>query len=259
MWKKTSLISILVILVWLSLHILLRTKNSKDVLVIYHRGNGNHTPENTLVAVNQAIDSKADLIEIDVRRSADGVLMLMHDRTIDRTTNSTGEFDQLSFDEIRTLDAGSYFSPNFTGEPVPTLDEVLEAIKASSATLVLEVKDPQRYPGIEKQITDILQEKGITDQAIVVSFDQDWLQGLHDTAPGLSLGFLSVYPAPVPPRNNIVYTHWASLLVDPTLLPRLHHKGYTVWAWTVDQSWSMRALEWLGVDAFVTNVPELHE
>src|SRR5258707_15216110 len=100
--------------------------SSKRIMVIAHRGEHLHHPENTMAAFQAAIDAGADYFELDVRTTSDGKFVIMHDNTLDRTTNGTGEVYKHTFDEIRALDAGAKFSPAFAGTKVPTLDEALE-------------------------------------------------------------------------------------------------------------------------------------
>src|SRR3984885_10955009 len=99
---------------------------NKKIMDISHRGEHLHHPENTLPAFQAAIDAGADYFELDVRTTSDGKLVLMHDSTVDRTTNGTGEVHNLTFDQIRALDAGAKFSQNFVGTKIPTLDEAFD-------------------------------------------------------------------------------------------------------------------------------------
>src|ERR1700733_10921029 len=101
-------------------------EDGKTIKVISHRGEHLHHPENTLPAFQAAIDAGADYFELDVRTTSDGKLVLMHDSTVDRTTNGTGEVHNLTFDQIRALDAGAKFSQNFVGTKIPTLDEAFD-------------------------------------------------------------------------------------------------------------------------------------
>jgi len=246
------------VFLWGGLLVLLRSDSLESPALICHRGLAGWAPENTLAAMREAIRRGAQFAEVDVRRSADGVIVLMHDETVDRTTGGQGRVDGLTWDEISKLDAGSHFSPVFAGEPVPTLDQVLALVASSSVTLVLEVKQPDRYPGIALQVADVLQESNLHDRVVVVSFDHDWLNRLSDLMPTARVGYLQVHPG-IPRRmsgNDVLDVHWSGVLLDPTLIRRAHRQGHQVWVWTVNDARLMRLLVWLGVDGITTDHPE---
>lgn len=231
----------------------------ENPIMISHRGAAGLAPENTLASIREAIRQGAQFTEVDVQRAADGVLVLMHDRTVNRTTDGRGAIRELTWDEISELDAGSSFSPEFAGEPVPSLDSVLELIRESPVNLVLEAKSPDLYPGIEQQIAETIQRFDVHDRVIVVSFDHGWLERFHELASDISTGYLWVWPRNTPqiPRAKIVDVYWASVILDPTLVRRMHRQGYQIWAWTVNNARLMRLLTWLGVDGITTDHPEV--
>jgi glycerophosphoryl diester phosphodiesterase len=246
------------VFLWGGLLVLLRSDPLERPALICHRGLAGWAPENTLAAMREAISRGAQFAEVDVRRSVDGVIVLMHDETVDRTTDGQGRVDELTWDEISKLDAGSHFSPVFVGEPVPTLDEALALVASSTVTLVLEVKQPSRYPGIALQVADVLGESDLHDRVVVVSFDHDWLNRLGDLMPAARVGYLQVHPG-IPRRmygNGVLDVHWSGVLLDPTLIRRAHRQGHRIWVWTVNDAWLMRLLVWLGVDGITTDHPE---
>jgi glycerophosphoryl diester phosphodiesterase len=227
--------------------------------MISHRGARALAPENTLAGVSEAIDRGALFIEVDVQRTADGVLVVIHDNTVDRTTEGTGEVGELTYDEMGSLDAGSHFSTEFAGAPIPTLDAILELVAEKQVTLVLEAKNPGLYPGIEQQIAEALQRFEVQDRVIVISFDHDWLKRFHGAAPQVRLGKLWVWMGrsePLP-MTQLVDVYWLSVIVDPTLVKRAHAQGYEVVVWTVNDPWAMKLLLWLGVDGITTDRPDL--
>lgn len=227
--------------------------------MISHRGAAGLAPENTLASIREAITQGAQFIEVDVQRSADGVLVLMHDQTVNRTTDARGAIRELTWDEISKLDAGSSFSPEFAGEPVPSLDSMLELIRDSPVNLVLEAKNPGLYPGIEQQIAETIQRFDTNDHVIVVSLDHGWLERFYELASDISIGYLWVWPCNTPqiPTAQTVVVHWVSVILDPTLVRRMHRQGYQVWVWTVNNVRLMRLLIWLGVDGITTDHPEV--
>jgi glycerophosphoryl diester phosphodiesterase len=246
------------VFLWGGLLVLLRSDPLERPALICHRGLAGWAPENTLAAMREAISRGAQFAEVDVRRSVDGVIVLMHDETVDRTTDGQGRVDELTWDEISKLDAGSHFSPVFVGEPVPTLDEALALVASSTVTLVLEVKQPSRYPGIALQVADVLGESDLHDRVVVVSFDHDWLNRLGDLMPAARVGYLQVHPG-IPRRmsgDGVLDVHWSGVLLDPTLIRRAHRQGHRIWVWTVNDARLMRLLVWLGVDGITTDYPE---
>jgi len=241
------------------LYLVLRSRPLRGPFMVSHRGARALAPENTLAGVSGAIDRGAVFIEVDVQRSADGVLVVIHDNTVDRTTDGTGKVGELTYDEIGRLDAGSHFSTEFAGEPIPTLDAILELVAAKQVTLVLEAKSPELYPGIEQQIAEALQRFEVQDRVIVISFDHDWLERFHEAAPQVRLGELWTWmrrSRPLP-MTRLVDVYWPSVIVDPTLVKRAHAQGYEVVVWTVNNPWAMKLLLWLGVDGITTDRPDL--
>lgn len=227
--------------------------------IIAHRGGAALAPENTLAAIREGLRLGAQAVEVDVRRTADGELVLMHDERVGRTTDGTGVVGELTWDEISQLDAGSHFSPRFAGEPVPTLDAALAVIVEHGATLMLEVKYGPRYPGIERQIAETIERHHAQERVVVISFDHDWLADFHRAAPDVAVGPLWFRPGADPriPNTQLVSVQWASVFLRPGFVRRTHRQGYQALVWTVDDARLMRLLLWLGVDGIVTNRPDL--
>ncbi|WP_422376100.1 glycerophosphodiester phosphodiesterase [Roseibium sp.] len=138
----------------------------KQAMVVCHRGASLWAPENTLASLEKAIEMGAEAVELDVRPSRDGILYVMHDATVDRTTNGSGRISDLTSAEIDALDAGIWFGPDFAGEQVPRLDRFLDACKGRIATYV-EIKDGD--PG---EVRDMLAVRGMLSEAWTFSFDQ---------------------------------------------------------------------------------------
>lgn len=231
----------------------------EGVYAVSHRGAAALAPENTLAAVEAGVGSGAPYIEIDVRLTSDGVPVLMHDGSLDGTTDGTGYVKERTLEYVRGLDAGGRFSREFKGEPVPGLDEVLAYMKGTRSTLVIEVKSPDDYPGIGAALLSSLKKYGMEGRVVVVSFDAGWIEGFGRLAPGVPLGVLYVYPFALPSPVEVEYTSvfWPAYALDPTLAWRLKRAGYKVWAWNVDNPWVARFLAWKGVDGLVLDRPGL--
>ncbi|KAB2854067.1 MAG: glycerophosphodiester phosphodiesterase, partial [Anaerolineae bacterium] len=122
---------------------------SKKPFVVGHRGASGLAPENTLPALEAGIAAGANLVEVDVQRTTDGVLIIFHDDSLERLTNGKGVVAQKSLAELKALDAGSHFSPQYAGTTLPTLDEALALVMSKGKHLVIEAKSPADFPGME--------------------------------------------------------------------------------------------------------------
>jgi glycerophosphoryl diester phosphodiesterase len=174
---------------------------SSRVLVIAHRGFSDIAPENTVPAMRAAAAAGADLVEFDVQRTADGHLIVVHDSTFARTTDVARVFPRRAADpvgsftlaEVRRLDAGSWKGPQFVGVRVPTLTEVFAAVRPTRSGLLLELKDPSLYPGMETRVAHDLDAQGFirSGRVIVHSFDAASLEAFHDAAPSVPVGLIT--------------------------------------------------------------------
>ena len=218
------------------------------VLRIGHRGAAGHAPENTLAAIRKGIDLGVDFVEIDVRRTADGALVILHDETVNRTTNGKGRVDRLSLQEIKRLNAGN-------GEAIPTLEEVLKAV-AGRAGLLLELK----IHGVAQQAVETVQEVGFTDPVIYASFLHDELTQLRtfDSKASLMALFGRL------PRDPVVraVTHGASHVglrhdtATRRLVDACHRAGLLVCVYMADNLRDIQHGLTLGVDGVISNYPE---
>lgn len=153
-------------------------KDGKRIEVIAHRGEHLHHPENTLAAFQAAIDAGADYFELDVRTTSDGKFVIMHDNTLDRTTNGTGEVKQHSFDEIRSLDAGIKFSPAFAGTKVPTLDEAFD-LAHGKINVYVDTKNADA-----QQLVDAIVHHDMQDHVVIYG-NPFFLYEVHKIRPSL--------------------------------------------------------------------------
>ncbi len=150
--------------------------------IIAHRGAAADAPENTLVAMRISFDRGVDFVEADLHLTADGVPVLMHDPTIDRTTNGSGNVADLTLAEIKTLDAGSWFGAQFAGEPVPTLEEFLDELTPTNSRALIELKGQWN----DEQVThavELLHERYLVDRVAFESFELENLVRLEELAP----------------------------------------------------------------------------
>lgn len=235
--------------------------DSPRVLVVAHRGNSSRAPENTLAAFNAAIDAGADLIELDYHHTADGVPVVMHDDTLDRTTDARARWQaerillrSKRLAELRELDAGGWFSEAFAGQHVPTLSEALDTIQRGSMTLI------ERKHGDAATCVRLLKEKQLLDQVVVQAFDWRYLADCHRLAPTLVLGALG-HGDVTPERLDEVEKTGARLVVwhqkslDREAIELIHDRGFRAWTFTVNDL--DRAAELIddGIDAIITDIP----
>ncbi len=159
--------------------------SSQRPWIIGHRGAPLEAPENTLSSLELAIRQGADLNEIDLHLSADGQLVVIHDDSVDRTTNGRGQVGDLLFSELRALDAGSWMGPQYRGERIPTLNEALE-LTAGRAGLVLELKHgSDRYPDIECLLARTLAAAGRREDVIVMSRSREAIRRINSLSPDI--------------------------------------------------------------------------
>jgi glycerophosphoryl diester phosphodiesterase len=163
--------------------------SSARTRVIAHRGFSGAAPENTLAAVRAAIRIEADMVEIDVTLTADNHVVVIHDETVDRTTNGAGEASNFTLAEIQKLDAGSWFDPAFAGEAVPALDEVLVEVEGR-ILLNVEIKSEAVARGVVGRVVSAIREHGMMGQVVVSSFSPDALAEMHAVAPEIRTAVL---------------------------------------------------------------------
>jgi glycerophosphoryl diester phosphodiesterase len=159
------------------------------VRVIAHRGFSGAAPENTLAAIRAAIEIGADMAEIDVTLSADGRVVVIHDDTVDRTTDGRGAVSGHTLAELQRLDAGAWYAPQFAGERLPTLDEVLAEVEGR-ILLNVEIKAEAVERGIVRTVAAIVRDRGMNDTVIVSSFSPAALEQMRDIAPEIRTGVL---------------------------------------------------------------------
>ena len=229
-----------------------RARESGAPLVGGHRGNPAEHPENTLASFRSAIELGVDMIECDVHLSADGELVVIHDHTLDRTTDGTGLVARHRLADLRRLDIGG-------GERLPVLAEVCELAR-ERVGLCVEVKQiPVAYPGLEEKLVACLGSLGMVEQTAVISFHHGSVKRLKDLEPRLTVGVLEG-ARPIDPVGlmrgagaDIYAPHYGAM--DPELVEAIYAAGGSVGVWTVDDA---SAVDWCRAcrpDSVFTNRP----
>lgn len=237
---------------------------SRHPQIIAHRGARLVAPENTLPAFAKAIEMGADGIELDVHATKDGKLIVIHNFTLDETTNGIGNVDALTAAELARLDAGSHFDAAFAGTPMPTLDEVFDLVDGRCRVNV-EIKSNNPTGGNEVEpLVEMIRKRNLFDQVIVSSFNPVSLIKCRWVEPKIDLGLLFYEGLPA---------HLASAWMSPIIQPQAVHpwyglvdgafimwareKGVAVNVWTVNDVEEAKRLYALGVDAIITDAPDL--
>jgi glycerophosphoryl diester phosphodiesterase len=218
-----------------------------------HRGNPAEHPENTMRSFRSAIALGCDLIECDVHLSSDGRLVVIHDHTLDRTTNGTGLVRDHTAAELRKLDAGD-------GEKIPLLQEVIE-LAIGKVGLVIELKNlPPLYPGLEEKLIAMLRQLGALQECAAVSFNHAAIYELRKVEPSLQLGILEgarpLHPATMLRETGAdVYSpHWGAS--DPQVVKEVHAAGGAVAVWPVDDEAAIAWCKLTRPDSIFTNRPK---
>ena len=229
-------------------------------LIIAHRGDVTNAPENTVPAFRKALELGADGIELDVRLTKDEKLVVFHDRCLDRTSNGKGPVNHCTQDEVRTLDAGSWFDPEFHGERPPTLDEVFESLPVD---FLINVEMKVIMKGmrlIAHKVAGVIRRHARWESTLVASFNPISLWELKKTEPRIMRGYIWSRRHPFPIRSRIfsplVQADWYDPAND-SYNPRLHRRfqsgGARVLAWDLDFDRDMEKMAAVRLDAVVTD------
>jgi glycerophosphoryl diester phosphodiesterase len=217
-----------------------------------HRGNPAHHPENTMRSFRSAIEAGCDLIECDVHLSSDGRLVVIHDHTLDRTTNGHGLVRDHSAAALRKLDAGQ-------GERIPLLQEVIE-LALGKVGLVIEIKQlPIVYEGLEEKLVNMLRQLGAVQECAVISFHHPAIRKLREIEPRLQLGILEG-SRPIDPARllreagaDVFSPHWGAM--DREVVEQIHSAGGAVGVWVVDDDAAVAWCKLCRPDSIFTNRP----
>ena len=230
------------------------------LLIWAHRGASAHAPENTLIAFQEAKRQGADGIELDVHPTRDGRLVVIHDATVQRTTQGFGHVADLTLAELRTLDAGYKFSPRFSGEGIPTLQEALDFSRGANLLVNIEIKTGQAaYAGIEQAVLRAVRETAMIADVVVSSFQPDVLTRMKVLDPSVETALLTGDLQGTSPQQakavgaNAIHPSFRS--VSP---PFLHHAlrlGLVVRPYTVNDERTMQRLAAWGVQGIITDDP----
>jgi len=228
------------------------------VRIIAHRGASGHAPENTMAAFEKAVELGAEMFELDVYRTLDGRIVVIHDADTERTTGVKNLITAMTLKQIKELDAGSWYGEEFKGEPIPLLGDVLEW---ASGTIQVNVEI--KGSGCEERVVKMIEHFHMEDQVIVTSFHHEFLKTIREMNPDIRIGALvkdieskkaidkvieDCNPDAINPRF---------LLVNKSIVDYAHEKGLAVNPYTINDPITMKRLIRAGVDGIITNYPEM--
>lgn len=237
-------------------------------LNIAHRGHSSQYPENTLLAFERAIAVGADCIELDVVTTGDGVVVVSHDTRADRCTDGTGFLDEMTLAEVKQLDAGVTFGEQFTGLRIPTLHEALDLILVHNVRVCIEVKgrDLEDYLRNARAAVDVVQSRRVMYAVTMTAFNAECLRAIKGWEPMVATGL-------DPDHQDGTYTPWQMVqkvlvaggnfllhrheTLTPEIVNESHHHGLGLWTWTVNHEADMQRVMEMGVDAIMTDHPDV--
>lgn len=223
-----------------------------DVQITAHRGSSFEAPENTLSAVRQAIENGADFAEIDVQLTKDGALILLHDTTLKRTTGSPFRPDEVTLKNIKTLDAGSWFSVQFEGEKIPTLEEVILLAK-DKIKLNIEIKGSAYSPAVCEAVAALIKANNLYKDCVVTSINYEDILAIETIDSKIRTGYIMFYA--IGDLEKIVSDFYSVETVNVTeaFVSKAHRLGRDVHVWTVNEQSEMEDMLEMGVDNIITD------
>ncbi|EJR63249.1 hypothetical protein IIO_02346 [Bacillus cereus VD115] len=278
--KKISLITIICFFIVISIFVFRQINEHKytkainqsnHIKNIAHRGASAYAPEHTIAAYKLGHQLKGDYIEIDLQMTKDGHLVAMHDEIVNRTTNGKGLVKEHTLEEMKQLNAGSFFNkkyPNlakkeFENAKVPTLKEIIEMF-GHNANYYIETKSPDEYPGMEEKLLEIIKYYQISDKVIIQSFSEESLQKIHSLHANIPLVQLLSYQKAVQVNKLEIEKYKTYCIglgmnykyIDSVYVKKIKQHGLEVHPFTVDNEKDMKKLLSWGVDGIFTNYPD---
>jgi len=237
-----------------------------DPWIIAHRGYRTRYPENTLCAFAAAIEAGADMIELDVMLARDRRMVVIHDDTLDRTTNGRGPVGLKTLAELKKLDAGGWFAPQFAGETLPTLEEAMD-LMGGRVLINIEIKrnayEPDDPPdAVERQLLDLVKRRGLLNSVLISSFEVRLLERIASRGDGVALAFLNRNagePGNIETCRKLqafsFHPNWIELKGEH--VREFHQAGFPVFPYNADTEEQIRRVITTGADGIITSDPLL--
>ena len=236
--------------------------------MVSHRGASGYAPEATLAAYRLAREMGADAWELDVRMSRDREIVALHDSSVNRTTDGKGKVGKLTLAELKKLDAGSWFNrsfpakarPDFVGQRIPTLQDIIDLAREGTSGLYIELKDPGSSSGLESVVISIVRRNHFEGRVSLISFDAASLEEVKTLDPAIRTALVTNNASNDPVRAALAVNADELAIRHQSLTERLadesRRAGLSLTVWTVDQERDMKQALALGVDTIITNYPD---
>ena len=240
-----------------------------SVLNISHRGFSGIYPQNTIMAFQKALEEGVDYIELDVSLSKDDHIVVFHDSEVSRLTDGSGYIKDLTLAQILALDSGIKTSERFRGTRIPTLEEVLKALQETDAKLCIEIKarEEDNVEGVDKAVVDLVRQYGYLDRVMFTSYNQQVVKNLAKLFPNMMIGLdpseeesetqSAEYIVDLCLECDASVLYFDYLLLTQEITDLAHSKGLQVHAWTADDADNINRLIKMGVEAVLTNRPDI--
>ena len=228
-----------------------------ETKVMAHRGASTEAPENTMAAFQKAIDDMADYIELDVQLTNNGEVIVMHDSNAYRTTGVDANIVNMTYKEVKTLDAGSWFSDEYVGENVPSLKEVLE-LTQGKIKLNIELKPADNGTALAKNTVRLIEKYNMVNDCVITSFSESVLKAVKTYNQEIKVGYiLSAAYGDFYDMKNVDFFSVNAAFLSKRTIDAIHNSGKRVYAWTVNNKESIKNLTNKGVDGIITDNPVL--
>ncbi len=236
--------------------ILQRVKIDHEVIAIGHRGAAGRAPENTLAAVDAAIEDGADLVEIDVQETTDGRVVVIHDSDFTKLAGVSTKIWDVSYEEALAIDIGNWFGPEFAGQRIATLEEVLYRCKGRTR-VTIELKYYGHDQRLEERVVEIVERAGMAADVVIMSLKQDGIRKIRALRPNWTIGLLLARAAGDPTKIDADFLAVHTGLASRRFIRAAHRAGKQVYVWTVNDPIHMSRMIGRGVDGVITDDPAL--
>lgn len=228
-----------------------------EIQITAHRGSSKEAPENTMPAFELAIAQMADYIELDVQKTSDGEIIVLHDKSFKRTTGINLSPWNIDYKAVQSLDAGAYMGEEFIGTKIPTLEEVIQLCE-DSTMLNIELKNNGHDDDLVEDVLALIEEYHFENQCVITSTSLMYLKQVKEQNPDLETGYiLSTAYGSFYDNDAVDFFSVSSGLLNEKIVKLIHESGHEVHAWTVNSKTELERMKLLGVDNVITDYPVL--